>query len=60
MENIKESTKGSMADSFVSYEDRTFKYRLGKILASSLSGFLAGIVVAVCFLLAIFDITFKQ
>ncbi|HNX11334.1 MAG TPA: hypothetical protein PKI61_04295 [bacterium] len=30
---------------FISTEKKTFRWRLGKVLASSLSGFLAGIIV---------------
>ncbi len=49
----------NVSESFVSHENRKFKYRLGKALASSLSGFLAGIVVTIIFFLAIFDVTLK-
>lgn len=52
MEDIKES--------FVSHENRRFKWRLGKALASSLSGFIAGIIVTVIFFLTVFDIALKQ
>lgn len=46
-------------DDFVSHDKKSFKWRLGKVLASSLSGFIAGIVVAVIFIITIFDLTFK-
>ena len=46
-------------DSFVSHEHRRFKWRLGKVLASSLSGFIAGIIVTVIFFLTVFDVTLK-
>lgn len=31
---------------FVSNEDRTYRVRIGHVLASSLSGFVAGVIVA--------------
>ncbi|MEX2054476.1 MAG: hypothetical protein WD883_02965 [Candidatus Colwellbacteria bacterium] len=33
-------------ENFVSTEERTFKFRVGKMLASSLSGFIAGVIFA--------------
>lgn len=48
-----------LQDSFVSREKRNFKWHLGKAIASSLSGFLAGIIVAVIFFVTLFDITLK-
>jgi len=51
MEDLKES--------FVSHERRRFKWRLGKVLASSLSGFIAGIIVTVIFFLTVFEISLK-
>lgn len=44
---------------FVSSEHKNFKWRLGKALASSLSGFIAGFVVAAIIFLTLFDLTFK-
>lgn len=52
MEDLKES--------FVSHEKRRFKWRLGKVLASSLSGFIAGIIVTIIFFLALFDVALKH
>ncbi len=46
-------------NNFVSSENRNFKYRLGNSLASSLSGFLAGIIVTLIIMRALFDITLK-
>lgn len=46
-------------DDFVSHDSKSFEWKLGKILASSLSGFIAGIIVAAIFFLTIFDLTFK-
>jgi len=46
-------------DSFISHEHRRFKFKLGKILASSLSGFIAGFIVASIIFLSLFDLTFK-
>jgi hypothetical protein len=49
-----------LKDEFVSHERRHFKYNLGKLVASSLSGFLAGIIVTVIFILTLFDIVLKK
>ncbi len=46
-------------DDFVSHDRKSFEWKLGKILASSLSGFIAGIIVAVIFFLTVFDLTLK-
>jgi len=46
-------------DDFVSHDKKRFKWRLGKALASSLSGFIAGAVVAVLFIITIFNLTLK-
>jgi hypothetical protein len=35
-----------IAQDFVSQEKRTFRLRIGRILASSLAGFIAGVIVA--------------
>lgn len=48
-----------LAKDFISSEHKKFKFRLGKALASSLSGFIAGIIVTVIFFLTLFEITFK-
>jgi len=48
-----------LKDSFISNEKRNFKWHLGKVIASSLSGFLAGIIVTVIFFVTLFDITLK-
>jgi len=46
-------------DDFVSHDKKRFKWRLGKALASSLSGFIAGVVVTVIFIITLFDLTLK-
>jgi len=46
-------------DDFVSHDRKSFKWRLGKALASSLSGFIVGLIVASLFFITIFDLTFK-
>ena len=51
--------KKNIEESFVSKEHRHFKWSLGSVLASSLSGFLAGIVVTLIIIYALFDITLK-
>jgi len=35
-----------LINDFVSWEERVFKFKLGKVLASALSGFIAGVVFA--------------
>ena len=47
------------SNDFVSNDKKRFEWKLGELLASSLSGFIAGIIVAIIFILAIFDLTFK-
>lgn len=47
------------ANDFVSHDNQDFKWKLGKILASSLSGFIAGIIVSIIFFLTVFDLTLK-
>ena len=49
-----------LKDEFVSKERNHFKHNLGKLVASSLSGFLAGIIVTVIFFLTLFDIVLKK
>lgn len=46
-------------DEFISKEEKSFKYKLGKALASSLTGFLAGIIVTLIILFGLFDIVLK-
>lgn len=46
-------------DEFVSHEKRKFKWKVGKTTASSLSGFIAGIIVSTIFFLAIFNLTVR-
>lgn len=45
---------------FVSKDKRNFEWRIGKMLASSLSGFIAGIIVSVIFFMTLFDLTLKS
>ena len=54
MDNVEKSF-----DEFVSHDRKKFKHKLGKVLASSLSGFIAGIIVTVIFFLTVFDLAFK-
>jgi acid phosphatase family membrane protein YuiD len=44
---------------FVSNEKRSFKWHLGKTLASSLSGFIVGIIVSIIFFFSVFNLTLK-
>ncbi len=45
---------------FVSIESKTFKWYIGTVIASSLSGFLAGIIVAAIIIFAFFDVSLKD
>ncbi len=47
-------------DDFVSNDNKNFKWKLGRVLASSLSGFIAGIIVTIIFFITIFDLTLKS
>lgn len=49
-----------IAADFYSNESRNFRHKLGKVIASSLSGFLAGIIVTAIVMLSLFDIALKQ
>ena len=44
---------------FISNDKKHFEWKIGKILASSLSGFIAGIIVTALFFVSVFDLTFK-
>lgn len=46
-------------EDFVSHDPKEFQFKIGKILASSLSGFIAGLLVATIFFIAVFDLTLK-
>lgn len=48
-----------LINDFVSHDKKTFKWRVGKVLASSLSGFIAGIIITAIFFYALFDMAFK-
>jgi hypothetical protein len=48
-----------IAEDFVSKEKKDFKWALGKVGASALSGFLAGLAVAAIFFFTVFDMTLK-
>jgi hypothetical protein len=48
-----------LSDDFVSNDQKTFEWKIGRVLASSLSGFLAGLLVASILFLTIFDLTLK-
>ncbi|MFA6995142.1 MAG: hypothetical protein WC249_01900 [Patescibacteria group bacterium] len=54
-----ESIEEEVISNFVSHDTKTFKWKIGKVLASSLSGFIAGIIVTVIFFLTVFDLVFK-
>lgn len=46
-------------EDFVSHDSRKFKWRIGKSVASSLSGFIAGIIIATLFFITVFDLALK-
>lgn len=54
-----ESLEEKVIGDFVSNDRRIFKWKIGKVVASSLSGFIAGIIVTVIFFLTVFDLVFK-
>jgi len=47
------------SNDFISNDKKKFDWKFGNILASSLSGFIAGIIVSALFIITLFDITFK-
>jgi hypothetical protein len=48
-----------LSDDFVSNDPKTFEWKIGQVLASSLSGFIAGLIVASIFFMTVFDLTLK-
>jgi len=48
-----------ISDDFVSHEKKTFKWHVGRLLASSLSGFIAGIIVSAFLFSALFYLILK-
>lgn len=48
-----------LSNDFISNEPKKFEWKIGSVLASSLSGFIAGLIVASIFFLTIFDLTLK-
>lgn len=51
--------KENIADEFISKEKKKFHWSLGKVKASALSGFIAGIIVTTIFFLTLFDVVPK-
>lgn len=47
------------SNDFISNDKKKFEWRIGKLLASSLSGFIAGIIVATIFFVVVFDLLSK-
>ncbi|HPY08378.1 MAG: hypothetical protein ACOX0H_01070 [Patescibacteria group bacterium] len=54
-----EKIKKEFISEFVSEEKKEYKWGLGKIIASSLSGFIAGLIIASLFFYTLFDLTWK-
>ncbi|MDA3802291.1 MAG: hypothetical protein PF488_00100 [Patescibacteria group bacterium] len=48
-----------LKDEFISREQKYFKFKFGQLLASSLAGFLTGIIVTLIIFLALFNLTLK-
>jgi len=44
---------------FISEEKRDFHWGIGKILASSLSGFIAGIIITLIVIYSLYDVVLK-
>lgn len=44
---------------FISIEQREFKWKIGSVIASSLSGFIVGFLIAVIIFVALFDLSWK-
>jgi tetrahydromethanopterin S-methyltransferase subunit F len=42
-------------EDFISNENKDYKFRIGKVIASSLSGFIAGFIVATIILVFIYN-----
>ena len=49
----------TIKEEFVSQENKNYKVKIGKIIASSLAGFLAGIAVTIIIVYALFNISLK-
>lgn len=49
-----------ISEDFISNDPKTFEWKIGHVLASSLSGFIAGIIVASIFFVTVFDMTLKS
>lgn len=48
-----------ISEDFISNDPKTFEWKIGHVLASSLSGFIAGLIVASIVFITIFDLTLK-
>ncbi len=44
---------------FILTEQREFKWKIGSVIASSLSGFIVGFLVAVIIFIVLFDLSWK-
>lgn len=53
------TTMKNLKNEFVSNEVKHYKFQLGKTLASSLAGFLAGIITVLIVLMSLFEFTFR-
>ncbi len=49
----------TLQEDFISKENRKFKWKIGNLIASSLSGFIVGIIITVIIFFTLFDITWK-
>lgn len=48
-----------ISEDFISKENKKFEWKIGHTIASSLSGFIAGLIVASIVFVTIFDLTLK-
>lgn len=49
----------NLKQDFISLEKREYKWKLGTAIASSLSGFIVGIIITVIIFLSFFDLAWK-
>ena len=48
-----------LSNDFVSNDPKKYEWKIGRVLASSLSGFIAGIIVASIFFITVFELTLR-
>lgn len=48
-----------LKEEFISHEQKDYKIRLGKVLASSLSGVIAGVIITMIIVFSFYDLVLK-